>query len=216
MFGSDLFLLLFLFGFFYCFRDHFGSGYFYLPFFGLISVKSWVFSLLYFFLFLRWYLDAPREFKLDFFCEKGFVLLDNGGFVIYMSVIGGDDASFLEILQGSAVSTLFHKKQLFAIPGIEVDGFDKGIDDSVLTMLAGAVETQVNAEMDGGPFGIFLFAIETNLICIRRTLLSLMFLIWANTLSRVSSSTIYLDWDLPARGTCLPSLSEIINAVYVC
>jgi hypothetical protein len=60
-----------------------------------------------------------------------------------MPVNGSYDASFLEIFQGSAVATFLHEQKLFAVPGIQVYRFYKGIDYSILPMLPSAIQTQM-------------------------------------------------------------------------
>ena len=114
------------------------------------------------------------QFHFDLLGEEGLILLDNGGFIVDVFVLGGDDTSFAEVLKGPGVASLFHEKQLFAIPGVEVSGLDKGVDDSVLTVLSCAVKAEVDAKVDGGPLGVFLFAVEADLCGGWRTLLSLM------------------------------------------
>ena len=103
----------------------------------------------------------------------------------------GDDSSFFEVLEGSIVASFFHEEKLFSIPGIEVDRLDEGVDDAVLTMLAGAVETQMDAQVDRGPLRVLLLAVQTDLRHNTTTLLSFMLRICPNTLSRTYYSTIY-------------------------
>ena len=134
------------------------------------------------------------QFHFDFLGEDGLVLLDNGGFIVDVFVVGGDDASFAEVLEGPGVASLFHEEQLFAIPGVEVGGLDEGVDDSVLAVLACAVEAEVDAEVDGGPLGVLLLAVEADLCGGWRTLLSLIVFIWLNSLSLPSSFTICIGF----------------------
>lgn len=110
-----------------------------------------------------------------------------------MLVVSCYYSSFLKILKSSAVTSFFHEKQLFSIPSIEIDRLDKGIADTVLTVLPCAVEAKMNAKVDRRPLGILFFAVQAHLTTTRSTLLSLRFLICRNTLSLVSSSTIYIS-----------------------
>jgi hypothetical protein len=117
------------------------------------------------------------QLQLNLLGEKSLVLLYDRGLVVDMIVIGGDDSSFLEVLEGSAVSALLHVEELFTIPTVEVDGLGEGVDDPVLAVSAGAVEAEVYSQVNGGPLRVFLLAIETDLNVQRHTLLSWTFLI---------------------------------------
>jgi len=143
-------------------------------------------------------LDSP-EFHFDFLGEDGLELLDDGRAIVDVLVVGGDDSSFPEVVKGSAVAALLHEEELLSIPGVEVDGLDEGVDDPVLSVLACAVEAEVDAEMDGSPLGVLLLAVEADLYPTANTLLSLMVLIWPNSLSRPSSLIISINTLVPLR-----------------
>ena len=80
-----------------------------------------------------------------------------------MFVSGSYNSSFFEILEGSTVAALFHVEELFTVPGIKVDRLDERVDDSVLSMFACAVEAKTDAQVNGGPFWVFLLAIQADL-----------------------------------------------------
>jgi len=125
------------------------------------------------------------QFHLDLLSQEGFILLNDGRSVVDISILNSDDSSFFEILQSSAVTTFFHKEQLFSIPGIQVDRFDERVNNSILSVSTSTIKAQLYTEMDGSPFWIFLLAVNTDLYVMLCTLLLLMFLMLANSLSLV-------------------------------
>jgi hypothetical protein len=155
-------------------------------------------------LFRGWLDFDSSKLEVDFFSEGGLVLLDDGRTVVDVLIVGRDDSSFSKVVQSSTVASFFHIEQLFAIPGVEVDGLDERVDDPVLTVFSSAVEAEMYAEMDGGPLGVLLLAVKADLTRASSTLLSLMFLIAANTLSLVSSSTVCIPISLPVQLPCSP------------
>ena len=81
-----------------------------------------------------------------------------------------------------------HEEHLPVLPAVEGHGFDEGSFDAILSVFACAVVAEVDAEVKGGPFGIFLFAIYADLGVKTYTLFSLMFFISAKALSLTASS----------------------------
>ena len=174
MFGPNfLFGLLFLW-FFIGLLDLFGSWYLYLFLLLLLSFNAIVAGD---FLLFNWFNLHSTQLHFYFLCEHCLVLLNDWRSVVNVFVIGCDYTSFFKVLESSAVSSFFHIEKLFSVPCIQINGLDEGINNSVLSMFASAVETEMNAEMNGRPFRIFLFAIETNLNRKDTTLLELIVLI---------------------------------------
>lgn len=58
----------------------------------------------------------------------------------------------------------WHPLCLSKLLTIEVCGSDEGYVDTKIAVVRGAVETEVNAERDGGPRRIFGAAIEAHLV----------------------------------------------------
>ena len=76
-----------------------------------------------------------------------------------MLVGGSDDSPLPEVVQGSTVTSLFHEEELLAVPGVKIDGLHKGIDDSILSMLACTVKTEMDTQMDRRPLGILFLTV---------------------------------------------------------
>jgi hypothetical protein len=66
-----------------------------------------------------------------------------------MLMIFPNDSTLGEVFKGSLVPTLLHEQQLFSIPFIEIGGFDKRVHDTILTMLACTVDTEMDSQVDG-------------------------------------------------------------------
>lgn len=80
-----------------------------------------------------------------------------------MLVVFGNDSALGEVVECPLVASLLHEDQLLPIPFIEIGGFDEGVHDTVLAMLAGTVDAQVHSQMDGGPGGVLLLAVDADL-----------------------------------------------------
>lgn len=94
-------------------------------------------------------LFASQKLSLDLFSEHLLVLLDDGRLIVDGSVSRRDDASLSEVIQRPGVASLLHEKDLLLVPGVKVDRLDKGDNDSILSMLSGAVIAKMDAEGDG-------------------------------------------------------------------
>jgi hypothetical protein len=62
-----------------------------------------------------------------------------------MSVSVGNDTTFPEIFQGPGIGTFLHEQELLIIPRVKVGGFDKGVDNTILSVFSGTVDTEMNA-----------------------------------------------------------------------
>lgn len=81
-----------------------------------------------------------------------------------MLMIFSDDSAFGEVFESPLVSSLLHEHQLLSIPLVQVGGFDERVHDTILAMLARAVDAEVHAQVDGGPGGILLLAVDADVI----------------------------------------------------
>lgn len=157
----------------------------------LIKIKE---ILLRFWFFLNFFsLDLSTiEFHFDLIGKYSFVFLYNRGFVVNMTITICNDTTLSKVLKCPGIGTFLHEQKLLMIPFIEIGWFHKRVNDTILSVLASTINTQVNTQMNRRPFGIFLFTINTYLnyfsYC---TLLSFWCLIAANVWSRTVSSTIY-------------------------
>lgn len=150
--------------------------------------------MLRFWFFLNFFsLDLPTiEFHFDLISKYSFVFLYNRRFVVNMTITICNDTTLSKVLECPSIGPLLHEQKLLMIPFIEIGRFHKRVNDSILSVLACTINTQVNTQMNRCPFGIFLFAINTDLNYLSYcTLLSFWCLIAANVWSRTVSSTIY-------------------------
>lgn len=182
--GAYFLLFLFLLRFFPNLLNLFRCRNFYLLFLNL-SFTFLDTGTLRDFLLLSWLHFDSSQLHFNLFSQQSFVLLDDRRFVVDVFVLRSDDPSFFEVLESSTVASLFHEEKLFSIPGVEVDRLDERVDDSVLSVPSCAVETELHSNVDGGPLGILLFTVDADLNVVGLTLLSLMFLMLANSLSLV-------------------------------
>lgn len=140
LFSPNFLFFFFLFGFLSDLLNLFCSGYLnlFFFFFAFSFLNSNVFCG---FLLFSWLDFDTSKFHLDLFSEQSFVLLDDGWFIVDVSILRSYYSSFLQVFEGSTVSSLFHEEKLFSIPGIQVDWLDEWVNNSVLPVPSCAIQT---------------------------------------------------------------------------
>ena len=103
-----------------------------------------------------------------------------------------NDSTSCEIFDGPLISSFLHKHELFSIPFIKIGGFDERVHDTILAMLARAVDAEVHAQVDGGPGGILLLAVDADLNRTATTLFLFIFFSFQNAINLVRKMTHYL------------------------